>query len=78
MEWDQELKLEKSSQIVIKMLKRLLDSGFEKNTSIDLINSSLINVSDDVFATLDIVIVDLYKGNVEFIKSGACPTYVKR
>lgn len=67
----------KSSQIVIKMLKRLLDSGFEKNTSIDLINSSLINVSDDVFATLDIVIVDLYKGNVEFIKSGACPTYVK-
>ena len=67
----------KSSQIVIKMLQRLLNSGFEKNTSIDLINSSLLNVSEDVFATLDIAIVDLYKGNVEFIKSGACPTYVK-
>lgn len=67
----------KSSQIVIKMLQRLLNSGFEKSTSIDLINSSLLNVSEDVFATLDIAIVDLYKGNVEFIKSGACPTYIK-
>lgn len=67
----------KSSQIVIKMLQRLLNSGFEKDTSIDLINSSLLNTSEDVFATLDIAIVDLYKGNVEFIKSGACPTYVK-
>ena len=67
----------KSSQIVIKMLQRLLNAGFEKNTSIDLINTSLLNVSEDVFATLDIAIVDLYKGNVEFIKSGACPTYVK-
>ena len=67
----------KSSQIVVKMLQRLLNSGFEKNTSIDLINSSLLNVSEDVFATLDIAIADLYKGNIEFIKSGACPTYIK-
>lgn len=67
----------KSSQIVIKMLQRLLNSGFEKNTSIDLINSSLLNTSEDVFATLDIAIIDLYKGNVEFIKSGACPSFIK-
>ena len=31
----------KSSQIVTKMLKRLLDSGFERETAIDLINSPL-------------------------------------
>ena len=59
------------------MLKRLLNSGFERNTSVDLINSNLLNVADDVFATLDIAIVDLYKGNIEFIKNGACPTYIK-
>ena len=35
------------------------------------------DVADDVFATLDIAIVDLYKGNIEFIKNGACPTYIK-
>lgn len=67
----------KSSQIVTNMLKRLLNSGFERNTSVDLINSNLLNVAEDVFATLDIAIVDLYKGNMEFIKNGACPTYIK-
>ena len=67
----------KSSQVVISMLKRLLDSGFEKETSVDLINSSLLNISEDVFATLDIAIADLYAGTIEFIKNGACPTYVK-
>lgn len=67
----------KSSQIVTSMLKRLLNSGFERDTSVDIINSNLLNVSEDVFATLDIAIVDLYKGNIEFIKNGACPTYIK-
>lgn len=68
----------KSSKIVISMLKRLLNSGFEKDTSIDLINTNLLNIADDVFATLDIAIVDLYNGTVEFIKNGACPTYIKQ
>ena len=67
----------KSSQIVIKMLKRLLDSGFNKETSIDLINTNLLNIGEDVYATLDISIVDLYKGNIEFIKAGCPPTYIK-
>ena len=67
----------KSSQIVVKMLHRLLNSGFKKDTSIDLINSNLLNVGDDVFATLDIAIIDLYNGTVEFIKSGSSPTYIK-
>lgn len=77
MEWGHGPEARKSSQIVTSMLKRLLNSGFEKETSIDLINSNLLNVSEDVFATLDIAIVDLYKGNIEFIKNGACPTYIK-
>ena len=67
----------KSSQIVTQMLKRLLNSGFERDTSLELINSNLLNISDEVFATLDIAIIDLYKGNIEFIKNGACPTYIK-
>lgn len=67
----------KSSQVVINMLKRLLDAGFEKDASVDLINSNLLNISDEVYATLDIAIIDLYKGNIEFIKNGACPTYIK-
>lgn len=67
----------KSSQIVVNMLKKLLDSGFNKQTSIDLINSNLLNVGEDIFATLDMAIVDLYKGTIEFIKAGCSPTYIK-
>lgn len=66
-----------SSAKALKMLENLLLSGFDKNTSMELINTSLISQNDEIFATLDIAIVDLYKGNVEFIKSGACPTYIK-
>lgn len=67
----------KSSQIAIKMLERLLMSGFDKNTSIDLINTTIMNTNEEIFATLDIAIVDLYNGKIEFIKNGACPTYIK-
>lgn len=67
----------KSSQIAVKMLERLLSSGFDRDTSIDLINTTILNTNEDIFATLDIAIVDLYTGNIEFIKTGACPTYIK-
>ena len=52
-------------------------SGFDKDTSIDLINTTIMNTNEEIFATLDIAIIDLYNGKVEFIKNGACPTYVK-
>ncbi len=69
----------KSSKIAIKMLERLLTAGFEKDVSMKLINSTLsANTSEDMFATLDIQILDLFNGNMEFIKNSACPTYIKR
>ena len=69
----------KSSKIAIKMLERLLTAGFEKDVSLQLINSTIsANTDEDMFSTLDIEILDLFKGNMEFIKNSACPTYVKR
>ena len=67
----------KSSNQALKMLENLLLSGFDKEASLDLINASLMAKNNEIFATLDIAIIDLYKGNIEFIKSGACPTYIK-
>ena len=66
-----------SSSSALKMLENLLLSGFNKQESLELINTSLLNRNKEVFATLDIAIIDLYKGTIEFIKSGACPTYIK-
>lgn len=68
----------KSSQIAVKMLTRLLSSGFDRDTSMELINSSMyINSEEDSYATLDVAILDLYAGNMEFMKNGACPTFIK-
>ena len=71
-------KANESSMQALAMLENLLDTGFDKNTSIQLISSTLISKSEEIFATLDIAIVDLYNGKMEFIKSGACPTYIKK
>lgn len=66
-----------SSTKALKMLENLLLSGFDKKTSLELINTTLINQNEEIFATLDVAIIDLYQGNIELIKNGACPTYIK-
>ncbi len=67
-----------SSRRVINMLEKLLTSGFEKDTSLELVNTAMTaSTDDDMYATLDAMILDMYSGNVEFIKNGACPTYIK-
>ena len=68
----------KSSKLALSMLEKLLSSGFDKDISVELINGALLNSNQkEIFATLDIAIVDLYTGNIEFMKNGACPTYIK-
>jgi stage II sporulation protein E len=68
----------KSSELAIKMIKRLLGAGFEKDVALELINSIIAAKSEnDSFATLDISVFDLFTGNIEFIKNAACPTYIK-
>ena len=71
-------KARESSQIAVKMLGRLLSTGFDKETSIEMINNTIsANTTDEIFATLDIMVLDLYSGTAEFIKNGACPTFIK-
>lgn len=68
----------KSSRTAIAMLEKLLKEGFDKEASLSLINSTMVlNSNEDMYSTLDITIFDLYKGNIECIKNGACPTYIK-
>lgn len=79
MEWDHGKNAKKSSSAAIKMLERLLTSGFDKDVSLGLINSTIsLNCKEDMFSTIDIGIMDLVKGNIEFIKNGASPSYIKR
>ena len=69
----------RNSKIAISMLERLLSSGFNEETSINLINSAIINANkEEMYATLDIQILDLYAGKMKIMKNGACPTYIKK
>ena len=69
----------RNSKIAISMLERLFSTGFDKETSISLINSAIMNANkEDMYATLDIEVLDLYAGKMQILKNGACPTYIKK
>jgi len=65
------------SEKVIKMLESLLVTGVDKESAVDLVNSTIINDDDEIFSTIDATIIDLRYGSTEFIKVGASPTYIK-
>lgn len=71
-------KAKKSSNTVIQMLQRLLTTGFDNEVSIGLINSAVnLNSNEETYATIDISVIDLSTGNIEVVKNGACPTFIK-
>lgn len=61
------------------LMMRLLKAGFGYDCSLRILNSSMLFKStDESLATLDIVSIDLYTGNVELYKAGAAPTIIRR
>lgn len=67
------------SNMVINLIEELIESGFDAETTIRMINSVLLMKSnEEEFATIDLSIIDLYNGDVEFVKIGAAPTYIKK
>ncbi len=67
------------SRTTVTLLENFLESGFSKDMAVNLINSVLVLKSgDDTYSTIDISVIDLYSGEVEFVKTGAAPTYIRR
>ncbi len=67
------------SQAAVRLLETLLSSGFTREIALKTINSVLMLRSHkDSFATLDMMIMDLYTGEVDFIKIGSAPSFIKR
>lgn len=68
-----------NSKAAVDLLEKLLESGFDKDIAIKLINSVLVlKTASESYATLDISAIDLYSGNVEFVKIGSPPSYIKK
>ena len=69
----------RDSSATVKLLGDFLEAGFDKTIAVRLINSIMVMKSaNEAFATVDMCVIDLYSGEVEFIKNGAEPSYIKR
>lgn len=67
------------SQTAVNLLENLLISGFNKEVALNTINSVLLlRSTSETFTTLDIMMIDLYNAEIDFIKTAGAPSFVKR
>ncbi|HHW14731.1 MAG TPA: stage II sporulation protein E, partial [Firmicutes bacterium] len=67
------------SSAAIDVLAQLMKAGFGREFAVRTVNSILLLRSpQDSFATVDLMLADLYTGQAEFVKIGACPSYIVR
>jgi stage II sporulation protein E len=69
----------RESAASIELLEEFLESGFDKDVAVKMINSALVLKSaEESFSTIDMCIIDMHEAIAEFIKIGAASTYIKR
>ena len=67
------------SSTAVSMLERLLEAGFDDEFAVKTVNLILLLRSPgESFATLDMATVDTVTGEVQFIKAGSPPSFIKR
>lgn len=67
------------STATIELLEEFMDSGFEKDLAVKLINSALVlKTNEESFSTMDITLIDTYTGVAEFLKAGAATSFILR
>ncbi len=72
------LSAHQESQAAVQLVEQLLLAGFQKDAVIRTVNTMLqLRSPEESFATLDVLIVDAEKGEAEFLKSGAAPSYLR-
>jgi stage II sporulation protein E len=67
------------SQTALSILQQLLQSGMEEKLAIKSLNSVLmLRSSDEMYATVDMALIDMYSANTTFMKIGSIPSFIKR
>ena len=70
----------KESNAVVELIEKFTLAGLSKSTSINTVNS-IMNMKfeeDEKYSTVDLSTIDLYEGEVEFIKIGAAASFIKK
>ncbi|WP_054695091.1 stage II sporulation protein E [Syntrophomonas palmitatica] len=72
-------KAAQQSQAAVRLLENLLNCGFDRDLALQTINSVLLLRScEESFATIDMLVIDLYSGELDVVKVGAAPSFLKR
>ena len=67
-----------TSAFVADFMQRALEFSPEGQTVLKILNHTIRHRHRECSATVDLFTVDLYRGDAEFLKSGAAASYVKR
>lgn len=69
----------RDSTMVVELMQRFLEAGFQAETAVKMINSVLLSGEENRnMSTLDLCSVDLYTGECRFVKVGSACSYIKR
>ena len=69
----------RDSTMVVELMQRFLEAGFQVETAVQMINSVLLSGEENRnMSTLDLCSVDLYNGECRFVKVGSACSYIKR
>src|SRR5690625_4742979 len=69
----------KESMQNLRLLQQILQSGIDEQVAIKSINSILsLRMTDEIFSTLDLAMIDMQTAHVQFLKIGSTPSFIKR
>ncbi len=67
------------STMVVELMEKFLEAGFQTETAVQMVNSSLVSGGENTnMSTLDLCSIDLYSGECRFVKVGSSSSYIKR
>lgn len=67
------------SSTALHILEQLLQSGMDEKLAIKSVNSILLLRSpDEIYATVDVALIDQYTASTTFMKIGSTPSFIKR
>src|SRR5699024_9392416 len=70
---------QEESEETLRLLQQILQTGIPEKVAIKSINSILaLRTTDEMFATLDLAVINLHNAFVRFLKIGSTPSFIKR
>lgn len=69
---------ELTSKMCVELMEKILAVSDEKETVLSLLNNFVRAKNTECSSTVDLFQLDLMSGEGHFVKSGACPSFIKR